>query len=248
VERGELVAHFQPTICLADGRIAGAETLVRWQHPERGLLYPAEFIGIAEDSGLIVPVGDWVLEEACRRTAAWATAREPGAPMVVSVNLSGRQLAKPDLAAAVAATVERTGVDPACVQLEITESVLMEEPHQVRATLDQLRATGVSLAVDDFGTGYSSLAYLKRFPAQALKIDRSFVAGLGVDAEDTIITTAVIRLAHTLGLAAVAEGVETPDQLAILRELGCDLAQGYLFSAGIPADAFTDLLRRDPRW
>jgi diguanylate cyclase (GGDEF)-like protein/PAS domain S-box-containing protein len=242
LERREFRMHFQPVLSLETGRITGFEGLLRWQHPERGLVPPGDFIGLAEESGLIVPIGAWALEEACRQTARWQALRGNGQRrrLSISVNLSMRQLAEPLLPEDVERTLERTGLAADALWLEITETTLMHDAESAISALRALRALGVHLAVDDFGTGYSSLTYLKRFPVEALKVDQAFVDGLGRDAEDTAIVTACVSLAHALGLTAVAEGVETPVQLAELRTLGCELAQGYLFGAPQPASALGD--------
>ncbi|HKG01876.1 MAG TPA: EAL domain-containing protein [Conexibacter sp.] len=229
LEDGELRLHYQPVADLSDGAFVGAEALVRWQHPERGLLAPAEFIAVAEDSGLIAPLGAWVLEEACRQALAW------GGERFVSVNLSPRQLSHSDVPALLARALEETGVDPALLELEITENVLMEQSAGALGTLRRLKAMGVRLMLDDFGTGWSSLAYLKRFPLDGLKIDREFVDGLGSEPEDTAIVAAVLSMAAALELDVIAEGVETEAQLAWLRSRGCGLAQGFLLGRPMPA-------------
>jgi diguanylate cyclase (GGDEF)-like protein/PAS domain S-box-containing protein len=229
IDRGELRTHYQPIVELETGRVRGFEALVRWQHPTRGLVYPGDFIQLAEDAGLIVPIGFWVLEEACRQTAHWQSCRVDGPPLWVSVNLSPRQLSDGSLPEELGRILERTGIDPGCVWLELTESALMGDVEAARSVLGALRDQGVHLAVDDFGTGYSSLAHLKRFPVEALKVDQTFIDGLGQEPEDTSITTAVINLAHSLGIVAIAEGLETQQQLAELRTMGCDFAQGFLF-------------------
>ena len=239
VERREFRVLYQPIHALGSGRPLGAEALVRWEHPDRGLIEPGEFIALAEETGLIVPIGTQVLREACRQARAWAVT---GSRMGIKVNLSGRQFAHPNLAEVVAEILAETGIDPATVYLEITETVLMEDVESTSTALAELKSLGVSLTVDDFGTGYSSLAYLKRFPVDELKVDRAFVAGLLTDQEDSAIVTAVINLAHTLGLNAVAEGVETAEQLTRLRELGCDIGQGYYFGRPLPADAMASRL------
>jgi EAL domain-containing protein (putative c-di-GMP-specific phosphodiesterase class I) len=243
-ERGELRALFQPIVRLADGAMIAAEALVRWVHPERGLLEASQFVPLAEETGIIVPIGGWVLDEACRQAASWSG--EGGTP-AVSVNLSARQLSRPDLVDAVAEALAASGLDPDRLWLEITESVLMEDADTAVAALERLRSLGVHLCVDDFGTGYSSLAYLRRFPVDALKVDRSFVAGLGEDPEDSAIVEAVVSMAHSLRLSVVAEGVETEEQLARLRDLGCELAQGFYFAAPVPSSAL-DPFRAGSRW
>ncbi len=233
--RRELRMHYQPILSLETGRVSGFEALLRWQHPERGLVRPDEFVSLAEETGLVVPIGVWALEESCRQAAAW---HANGAPVTISVNLSPRQLVEPTLVDSVAAVLRRTAINPATVWLEITETTLMQDAESAVKTLRALRALGVHLSVDDFGTGYSSMSYLKRFPVESLKVDRSFIDGLGREPEDTAICTAVVSLAHALGLRAVAEGVETPEQLAELRTLGCELAQGYLFGRPAPPETW----------
>ncbi|MFN8035270.1 MAG: EAL domain-containing protein [Acidimicrobiia bacterium] len=240
LERGEFRVHYQPIVTLETGRISGFEALLRWAHPERGLLAPVDFVGLAEETGLVVPIGRWVLEHACTQLARWQAFHDGGRHLTMSVNLSPRQLSEPMLSDEVARIVARSGVQPGSVWLEITESTLARDAESTISVLRALRAQGVHLAVDDFGTGYSSMSYLKRFPVEALKIDRSFVDGLGRDPEDTAIVTATVSLAHALGLIAVAEGVESPIQIAELRTLGCEAAQGYLFGSPLPVDALGD--------
>jgi diguanylate cyclase (GGDEF)-like protein len=227
VEAGELVVHYQPVIDLLTLDVHGHEALVRWQHPRRGLLGPDAFIGLAEETGAIVPMGWWVLEEACHEAATWPTTKA-GAPSTVGVNLSARQVLDPAAVTVVAGVLERTGIDPGRVVLEITESVLLDA-EEIGHRLHQLRALGVRLAIDDFGTGYSSLSYLTRLPVDIVKIDRSFVERLGGPPGDEVLVRAVVQLARSLGLRSVGEGVETSAQLERLREFGCDAAQGFLF-------------------
>jgi diguanylate cyclase (GGDEF)-like protein/PAS domain S-box-containing protein len=234
LERGEFQVRYQPTVSLDSGELVGVEALVRWLHPQRGLIGPGEFIGLAEETGLIVPLGASVLSSACAEAKRWRTAGPGGSPLTISVNLSARQFAHPDLVNVVAGILAETGTDPATLRLEITESVLMEDAVSTNEALRELRDLGVRLSIDDFGTGYSSLTYLKRFPVDELKVDRSFVDGLGVDPEDEAIVAAVVNLAHTLDLRVVAEGVETAGQSRHLRELGCDAAQGYYFGPAVP--------------
>ena len=222
--------------------MTGFEALVRWQHPKRGLLDPAEFVSIAEDSGLIEPIGRWVQERACRQALSWHEQRPDARPLDVAVNLSARQVAHRDLPATVAEIIARTGIDPAHLRLEITESVLVEESATAIASLEALNEIGVRLVLDDFGTGYSSLAYLNRFPFHALKIDRSFVDALGIEQERTAIVEAIIGMARALSLDVIAEGVENEVQLAELRRLGCDYAQGHLFHAAMPEAEVSRLL------
>jgi diguanylate cyclase (GGDEF)-like protein len=244
VERGEFRLHYQPEVDVESGQIVGVEALIRWEHPERGLVNPLEFIAVAEDTGLIVPIGNWVLEESCRQARAWRSAHPDLPPLLACVNLSARQLGRPDLVDSIARILEETGTNPGDLCLEITESVLMEDVESTLGALSALKTLGVKLSVDDFGTGYSSLSYLKRFPVSLLKVDKSFIDGLGRDTEDTAIVEAVIGLAHALGLTAVAEGVETKEQLAHLNILGCDLYQGYYFSRPRPAEELASLLAR----
>jgi EAL domain-containing protein (putative c-di-GMP-specific phosphodiesterase class I) len=244
VDRGEFTLLYQPKVSLASGRVVGFEALLRWEHPQRGLLAPDDFIGVAEDSGLIVPIGRWVIDEAARMAARWAEGREPDRPLVC-VNLSARQFAQPDLVEVVAAALESSGAAPEALCLEITESVVMEQTGPTITTLAELKALGVRLAIDDFGTGYSSLGYLQRFHLDFLKIDRSFVDGLGHDAGQTAIVDAIVKMAQALGLSVVAEGVETAEQIEALRGLGCDLVQGYLFSRPEPPERASELLDAD---
>lgn len=234
MHNGELCLHYQPIVCLDDGRVVAAEALLRWYHPARGMVGPAEFIPVAEESGLILPLGRWVLGQACTQLAVWRAAGRPG--LRVTVNLSARQFGDPDLVGVVAGALRASGLPGEALWLEITESVLMEEAEATAETLRALKALGVHLSVDDFGTGYSSLSYLKRFPVDALKIDRSFVDGLASDPEDEAIVTAVISLAQALNLEVVAEGVEEPAQLRKLHRLGCDAVQGYLFGPPRPPE------------
>jgi diguanylate cyclase (GGDEF)-like protein/PAS domain S-box-containing protein len=243
LERDQLLLHYQPVVALGSGEITGLEALVRWRHPERGLLDPGEFVSIAEDSGLIEPIGRWVQEGACRQALEWHAQRPDQRPLDVSVNLSARQVAHRDLADSVADVLTRTGLDPVHLRLEITESVLVEESLAAIATLRALSEIGVGLVLDDFGTGYSSLAYLNRFPFDALKIDRSFVEALGVEAERTAIVEAIIGMARALSLDVIAEGVENELQLSELRRLGCDYAQGHLFARALPPPLVGELLR-----
>ena len=244
IDRDELMLLYQPVVALSSGEITGLEALVRWQHPERGLLDPNEFIPVAEDCGLIEPIGRWVQERACRQILEWHALRPDQRPLDVSVNLSARQVAHRDLAASVAEVLGRTGLDPRHLRLEITESVLVEESATATAALDELNQIGVSLVLDDFGTGYSSLAYLNRFPFDALKVDRSFIDVLGVEQERTAIVEAIISMARALSLDAIAEGVENELQLSELRRLECDYAQGHLFSRALPPAEISAMLRK----
>ncbi|MDX6674316.1 MAG: hypothetical protein QOH11_1734, partial [Solirubrobacteraceae bacterium] len=216
------------------------EALVRWQHPERGLVGPDQFIALTEETGLIVPLGSWVLREACRQWRRWEDSGTPTPRM--SVNLSARQLGQPDLVDVVAEALQETGMDPGRLSLEITESTVLADTESALATLEALKRHGVRISLDDFGTGYSSLALLKRIPVDELKVDRSFVAGLGLDPQDSPIVSTVIGLAEALGLAAVAEGVETSAQAEELRRIGCLDAQGFYFARPQPPERMTILL------
>ena len=242
IERDELRLHYQPLIDLATDRIAGLEALVRWQHPVRGLIAPLSFIPLAEETGLILPIGDWVLETACRQARAWQIAFPSETPLTISVNLSARQFAQPDLVAKVAAILAATGLRAESLELEITESVVMDESEAGIQALRALRALGCRLALDDFGTGYSSLSYLKSLPLDTIKIDRSFVAGLAGDDANLPIVQAVITLAHGLGIDVTAEGIETAEQLGWLRELVCDRGQGFYYARPLPAEELVKLL------
>ena len=241
VERDELRVAYQPIVDLDTGRLIGAEALVRWAHPERGMLQPSDFIPVAEETGLIIPVGTWVLQQACRQAKLWA-AMPGGGDLVTMVNLSGRQLAQPGVVSMVKQTLRDSRLDPRRLGLEITESVVMDDAESAIGTLGHLASLGVGLSIDDFGTGYSSLSYLKRFPVATLKVDRSFVDGLGRDAEDSAIVAAVMSMASALGLRTVAEGVETTNQVSALLALGCHFAQGFHFGRPAPAEAITAAL------
>ena len=240
---GELRLHYQPQLEVASGRLVGAEALIRWQHPERGLLAPSQFMPLAEESGLIIEIGDWVLRTACAQAAAWRRAGLDG--LAVAVNLSARQFAQPQLPARVAELLREAGLPPAQFELEITENVAMHDIGRAIATLQQLRAIGAKLSVDDFGTGFSSLSYLKRFPIDKLKIDQSFVRHLPHDDNDAAITRAVIALGNSLRLRVIAEGVETAEQLAWLRASGCHEYQGYHYSRPLPPEEFIARIATD---
>ena len=243
IDRQEFVLHYQPVVDLRLGRILGFEALVRWQHPTRGLLSPAGFIPAAEATGLIVPIGRWVLEEACRQAHAWqlATLTEP--PLTMSANLSARELREPGLIEGVADILERTGVDPATIVLEITETSMVEDADGAIATLQALKALGVRLAIDDFGTGYSSLSYLRRLPVDVLKLDRSFVVPSGRGDRESALVDAVFRLGRSLGLVTIAEGIEDAEQRDRLISLGCRVGQGYLFARPMAEPAALEFLR-----
>ena len=242
LEREELFLRYQPVVDLSSGRVVGAEALLRWQHPKRGLVQPDEFIPLAEETGLIVPIGEWVLRAACGQAKAW---QEDGlGPQWVSVNVSARQVEQPGLVAAVARALAEHGLRPASLHLELTEGAVMRQMEPVVSTLSQLRAMGLRLCVDDFGTGYSSLGYLKRFPIDTIKIDRSFVRDVTTDQNDAAIVTTVVTMARSLNLRVVAEGVETEAQLGFLREIECDEFQGFLVSPAVTTEAFEALVRQ----
>ncbi|GAA4425289.1 putative bifunctional diguanylate cyclase/phosphodiesterase [Acidovorax lacteus] len=241
ITQGHLRLYYQPQVDMASGRIVGAEALVRWQDPQEGLIPPARFIAVAETSGVIGPLGEWVVREACRQGQQWRAAGLPD--LTLAVNVSPRQFHLTDLAGATAAALAETGFPPSRLELEITETALAERTEDARTTLLRLRALGVRLAIDDFGTGYSSLGQLKQLPIDVLKIDRGFIQDLPASADDLAISTAIIAMGHSLGLDVLAEGVETEAQLACLRERGCDHYQGYLCSRPLPAEAFEALLR-----
>ena len=242
IERRELMVCYQPKVGLQSGRIAGVEALVRWEHPTRGLVPPAEFIPVVEETGLIIPIGDWILGEACRQARDWQEQYPSAPPLVMNVNLSARQFRQPNLAAEVARVLRETGLNPSSLELEVTESIMLDDADSANQTLRRLKNLGVRIAIDDFGTGYSSLSYLTRFPVDTLKVDRSFVARMGHEAEVTAIVQAVITLAKKLGLEVVAEGVERFEQLEQLREMECDLAQGYYFAKPLSSESIQTLL------
>jgi diguanylate cyclase (GGDEF)-like protein len=247
LDRGELTVHYQPVAAFAGSEMVGVEALVRWDHPERGMLAAADFLDVAEETGLVVPIGAWVLHEACAQTARWC-AESPGAPLSVSVNLSASQLEDPGLVPTVAAALASTRLDPHLLVLEVGESVLVEHREVAEEVLGQLAARGVRIAVDDFGTGRSSLAHLSVLPLHALKIDRSLIAGLGRRPRDASIAAAIIGLGHALGLIVVAEGIEDDLQLHTLRGLGCDLGQGYYFARPQPGEVVRALVHHRLRW
>jgi EAL domain-containing protein (putative c-di-GMP-specific phosphodiesterase class I) len=232
--------HYQPKIDLATGDITGIEALLRWRHPELGLVAPGQFIAIAEESGLIVPIGRWVLRAACRQARQWQI--EGSSPVCIAVNISAGELRAPGFAAGVREILAETGLPPRCLELELTETVLIDDSRSISDVLRELKEIGVLLALDDFGTGYSSLSYLKRFPIDTLKIDRSFVHDLTTDKDDAGIVTAVIGMGKNLHMRVVAEGVETREQLALLQEHGCPQGQGYFFSRPLPAEECRQLL------
>ena len=242
VERKEFLVYFQPQVDLKTGAIVGTEALLRWQHQDLGIVYPSEFISMAEETGLITQLGDWVLRTSCTQNKAWQKAGF--APMSVAVNLSARQFQQQDLVESVARILKETGLDPQWLEIEITESVAMQNADYTNVLLRGLKEMGVRVALDDFGTGYSSLSYLKKFPIDTLKIDQSFVRDLTKDPNDAAIANAVIVLAHSLKLKVIAEGVETKEQESFLRQHQCDILQGFLFSVPLPATSLETLLRQ----
>jgi diguanylate cyclase (GGDEF)-like protein/PAS domain S-box-containing protein len=246
LEREEMQVVYQPIVSLSDLSVVATEALVRWQHPVRGLINPAEFIPVAEDSGLIEPVGTWVLNAACAQASLWHEAHPDSRPVGICVNMSARQLIRADLESTVVHALELTGIEPASLTIEVTESLLLQEPRSVLATITRVARLGVRFVLDDFGTGYSSLAYLAQLPIAGLKVDRSFVAALGRDRRSTAITTAIIGMAQALAVDVTAEGIETADQLAALRELGCGLGQGFYLHRPLPAQAISGLLGGEP--
>jgi EAL domain-containing protein (putative c-di-GMP-specific phosphodiesterase class I) len=246
LERDELRAHYQPVVDLTTGETVGVEALVRWQHPERGLIGPDQFIPLAEDTGLILPLGAWMLETALSQLQRWRRAMPEAHDLWMAVNLSPRQLTDPDLIHKVARALAETGVPPGNLHLELTETAVMNSVDASTATLDALRQLGVHLIIDDFGTGYSSLARLKKLPVTALKVDRSFVDGLGSDSSDLSIVDAIINLADSLALGVIAEGVETREQLEILQSLGATMGQGYLWARPLSAAELATWLRNVP--
>jgi EAL domain-containing protein (putative c-di-GMP-specific phosphodiesterase class I) len=233
IEREEFVLFYQPVFNVEDGHVVAFEALVRWQHPERGLVSPGEFIPIAEDTGLILPLGEWVIRTACRQAKDWQDRGLPALP--VAVNLSGYRFHRSDPCANISQVLDGTGLAPEYLHVEITESVVLQDIERTVEILSDLRKMGVQISIDDFGTGYSSLSYLKRLPADSVKIDRSFVSGLDTDANDAAIATAIIAMSHSIGLRVIAEGVETEEQLTFLRQRRCDEFQGFLRARPMPA-------------
>lgn len=241
LEREEFLLHYQPQVDLKSGYLTGVEALVRWQHPEQGLVSPLTFIPLAEKTGLITEIGEWVLRTACYQAQAW---RDAGlAEILMSVNLSAKQLGNKSLVTTVKAILKETGLEAHCLVLELTETMVMEEPMQCAATLSQLKELGVQIALDDFGTGYSSLSYLQRLPFDKLKIDREFIKNITTDSESAALTRTIISMANSLGLRVIAEGVETEAQLGYLKQIFCHEIQGYYFSKPEPAATLTELLQ-----
>ncbi|RYG53128.1 EAL domain-containing protein, partial [bacterium] len=248
IDREEFELYYQPIISLESGRIGGFEALIRWKHPERGLVSPIDFIPVAEETGWIVPIGRWVLEQACSQLALWHQNLPTDIPITMSVNLSGKQFSQPDLITSIEDLLARHQIPPGCLKLEITESSIMENAEAVTERLLRLRAIGVKLGLDDFGTGYSSLSYLHRFPLDTLKIDRSFIARMNEDGENREIVRTILSLGKNLGMEVVAEGVEEIEQLVDLRNLDCKHGQGYFFARPLTSDQAQDLLSSTPSW
>ncbi len=237
LDKDELILHYQPKLELESDKVCGMEALLRWQHPKRGMISPVDFIPIAEETGIIVPIGEWVIQEGCKQLAAWS-AQEGSHHLKLALNLSARQFQDRDLIKTLDKTLEATGIDPECLELEITESMIMDNMDEAITIMKRLRKRGVKWALDDFGTGYSSLSYLKKLPINALKIDQSFVRDLTVDSTDVDIVRAILSLGKTLDLRVVAEGVETEEQLDFLRQHGCHEIQGYLIAKPLPSVEF----------
>lgn len=248
IARQELLLYYQPLIHLATGKIAGFEALLRWNHPQRGFVHPVEFIPIAEETDLILPIGQWVIDEACRQLKTWQNEFASDDPLLVSVNLSGKQFSQPDLVEQIEQVLQDTNLEGRSLKLEITESIAMTDVESTIALLMRLKALDLQLSIDDFGTGYSSLSYLHRFPTDTIKVDRSFVSRMGEEGEDAHIVQTIVMLGHNLGMNIVAEGVETAEQLMHLRELKCEYAQGYFFSKPVPSDVADTLLRSNLQW
>ena len=246
LKRSEFEVYYEPQIEIKTGKIIGAEALVRWNHPERGRVSPGEFIPMAEEMGLIAPLGEWVLETACRQTKAWQTQGLP--PLRVAVNLSARQFEQKNLTERVSQILRETNLDPKCLELELTEGLILQDETAAHQAFTVWRDMGIRIAIDDFGTGYSSLSYPKRFPFDAIKIDKSFIRDLADDRQNAAITIAIIQMAHYMNMTVIAEGVENESELAFLCAHGCDEIQGYFFSPALPRDEFEALLKSDKCW
>jgi EAL domain-containing protein (putative c-di-GMP-specific phosphodiesterase class I) len=244
LQRQELELHYQPVVRLKDGSVVAMEALLRWNHPDRGMIGPLSFIPVAEESRLIVPIGRWVIEEACLQAAAWQQLQPDAAPVGVSVNLSARQIADPDLLSHIEGSIAASNIDPSSLWLELTETTLLDDTAFVERTLESLRGLGVQLVLDDFGVGFSSLGYLKRLPLSMIKLDRSFVENLAEDSQDAAIVRAVTEMTDTFGIAVVAEGIESERQVLMASELGCGYAQGYHFAEPAPPGEIPALLER----
>jgi diguanylate cyclase (GGDEF)-like protein/PAS domain S-box-containing protein len=248
VQRGDFLMNYQPIVSLGHGRIVGFEGLVRWQHPERGIVMPANFIAIAEETGLIVPLGWWVLRESCKQTRLWQNQFPSDPPLWISVHMSGKLFRKPDMVDHLLGILEEAGLDPSNLRIEVTENVVMDHAELAIRNLMELRALGIQLSIDDFGTGYSSLSYLQRFHYDELKIDRSFVSQLGKPGESRAIVETILNLANNLGIGVVAEGIETADQVDRLRQMKCPHGQGYWFSRPLTVSAAEELIASEPTW
>jgi EAL domain-containing protein (putative c-di-GMP-specific phosphodiesterase class I) len=248
LQREEFRNFYQPIVSLESGRITGFEALLRWQHPTRGLLQPVDFIAVAEETGMIRELGWWNLEKACRQISAWNACRGAASPLTMSVNVSAKQFLQPNLYAEIGRLLGEMGLPPDTLKLEITESTVMADPTGTVEMLLKIKSLGVQLSIDDFGTGYSSLSYLHRFPLDTLKIDRSFTNAIGKGGDSMEIVRTILPMASSLRLNVIAEGVETAEQLAILRELRCEFAQGYYFSKPVTADEAGILLGKNPKW
>jgi diguanylate cyclase (GGDEF)-like protein len=248
IERKEFQIHYQPIVSLKTSRIIGFEALLRWQHPQRGLVFPEEFLPAAEETGLIVPIGQWVLREACRQTRAWQAQFPQNPSLSISVNLSVKQFVQPNLVEQIGQVLRETGLDACSLKLEILENIIIEDDKSVTDKIQQLRALGVQFCIDDFGKGYSSLSYISRLPLDTLKIDRSLVSGIGVDEKSSKIVQTIINLAYNLGINVTAEGVETAEQLTQLRALKCKYGQGYYFSKPIDGEAAMAFIAAQPCW
>ncbi|WP_331000649.1 putative bifunctional diguanylate cyclase/phosphodiesterase [Nostoc sp. NZL] len=248
IERFEFRLFYQPIVSLTSGSIIGFEALLRWQHPERGLLNPTDFIPLAQETGLIVKIGNWVLHEACRQMQAWRVHYRSNSLKKISVNLSVKQFSQPDLIEQIGQILHSTGLDACCLALEITESVIVENGDVATTTLSQLRNMGIELSIDDFGTGYSSLGCLHSFPISVLKIDRSFINPIAANSRNLEIIEIIVTLAHKLGMDVIAEGVETKQQLTFLRNLRCEYVQGYFFSPPLDSLAAAALITANLQW
>ncbi len=248
VELGEFTLHYQPLVSLRTGQITGLEALVRWKHPDRGLVHPADFIAVAEETGLIVPIGRWVLMEACKQIKEWQKAHPRAEPLTIGVNLSVKQFSQPDLIDQLSQVIETTGVDPSSLRLEITESAIIDKGRLATTILQAIRELGAQVYLDDFGTGYSSLSYLHGLPIDAIKIDRAFVSSMDTDDKNLRLVRTILTLAEIVGVRAEAEGISTAEQLRELRSLNCAQGQGYLFSAPITREAVHEVLTADPVW
>jgi EAL domain-containing protein (putative c-di-GMP-specific phosphodiesterase class I) len=248
VELGEFCLYYQPLVSLRTGKITGLEALVRWAHPDRGLIHPADFIPIAEETGLIVPMGRWVLNEACRQMNQWHCKHTREQPLSIGVNLSVKQFSQPDLIDQIAGAVQSSGISPRSLRVEITEAAIIDKARTATTILQGIRDLGVQIYLDDFGTGYSSLSYLHGLPIDAIKIDRAFVSNMDTDEKSLRLVRTILTLSEIVGVRAEAEGISTSEQLRELRSLNCEQGQGYLFSAPITKEAVDELLKADPIW